>query len=405
MSARLASLTIGLCIAATGAMAQGQDFSKVERGRALATVGDCVACHTAPGGEPFAGGRPIETPFGVLVSPNITPNNETGIGKWSDADFVRALREGIGRDSGHLYPACPYTYFTKVSTDDVLAIRAWMATLPPVRNKVDTNQLPFPLNIRADMIAWNALNFTPGRFQPATGKTDEWNRGAYLVQGLGHCGACHTAKTALGADEANVALQGGLLAGWFAPNIGGDTRRGVGGWSNDQVVAYLKTGHNEFAAAAGPMAEVVTKSTSQMPDTDLKAIAVYLRDQPSPPEVATAQPDAAAMKLGARIYATQCSACHISTGSGVSGLFPTLAHAPNVQSVNATTLIRAVLQGANSVATDGAPTGAAMPAFGWKLSDEQVAAVLNYVRSNWDNASPLVSTADVASVRKVLSAN
>lgn len=402
MSARLAGLALGLCLATTAAVAQGQDFSKVERGRALAIAGDCVACHTAPGGKPFAGGLPIETPFGVLISPNITPDDETGIGKWSDSAFVRAMHDGIGRDGEHLYPAFPYPYYTKVATDDVLAIRAWLATLPPVRNYVVSNQLPFPLNIRADLIAWNALNFTPGRFQPVTGKTDEWNRGAYLVEGLGHCGACHTAKTLLGGDKSGVALQGGLLAGWFAPNIGGDTRRGLGGWSADQIVAYLKTGHNDVAAATGPMADVVTHSTSLMPAADLQAIAVYLRDQAPPPEAATARPNDAAMKLGVRIYATQCAACHVGTGSGIGGLFPTLAHAPNVQSVDATTLIRVVLQGARSVATDAAPTGAAMPAFGWKLNDDQVAAVLNYVRSNWDNRSPLVGATDVASVRKAL---
>ncbi len=404
MSARLAAAIAGLALFAASpkAMAQGQEFDVIERGHVLATVGDCVACHTAPGGKPFSGGLKIETPFGIIASPNITPDMDTGIGRWTDAEFVRAMHEGIGRNGEHLYPAFPYPYYTKVTTSDVLAIRAWLATIPAVRNEVVSNQLPFPFSIRADLIGWNGLNFKEGRFVPSAAKPAVWNRGAYLVEGLGHCGACHTEKNVIGGDKSDRALLGGTLGGWFAPNIGGDMRRGVGGWSNEQIVAYLKTGHNDVAAASGPMADVVTQSTSRMAPADLQAIAVYLRDQPPPQDEPTAKPDDVVMKTGGRVYATQCAACHTQPGSGVNGLFPTLAHAPNIQSINPTTLIRAVLQGAKSVATDPAPTGAAMPAFDWKLSDEQVAAALTYVRWSWGNSAPSVTSSQVADIRKAL---
>ena len=235
-----------------------------ERGRYLAIVGDCTACHTAQSGAPFAGGRPVETPFGTLLTPNITPDRETGIGAWTDAEFLRAMQQGIGRDGRHLYPAFPYPWFTRVSDGDLLAMRAWLQTLPPVRNQVHPNQLPFPYSVRASLIAWNALYFRPGLFTPNASRSAEWNRGAYLVEGLGHCGACHTPKTALGGNEAGRALQGGPILGWNAPALDGDTRTGLGSWSADDIVTYLRSGHTDHAAAGGPMAEVVENSTSMM---------------------------------------------------------------------------------------------------------------------------------------------
>ena len=405
---RRAPLALALLLLAAGAAraeTDGQSFDQISRGRYLAMAGDCAACHTVPGGKPYAGGRPLATPFGTLLAPNLTPDRETGIGAWSNDQFVAALRDGTF-PGGHLYPAMPYTYYTKMTSDDALAIRAYLATLEPVRNEVVANQLPFPFDIRASMIGWNALFFTPGVFRPVTGKSAEWNRGAYLVEGLGHCGACHTEKNFLGGDHSSRALQGGVLQGWFSPNVTADSHVGIGSWSVDDIVQYLATGHNRIAAATGPMAEVVTDSTSKLSHDDLAAIATYLKDdQPAggsaPPTPIAA--DDSTMRAGAAIYVDQCAACHAAAGTGIVGLFPSLKGSPSVQSVDATSLIRVVLEGARSVATDPAPTGPAMPSFGWKLSDDQVAAVLTYIRNSWGNAAAAVSAGDVGKSRKQLS--
>ncbi|HEX6843210.1 MAG TPA: cytochrome c [Stellaceae bacterium] len=373
-----------------------QSFETIERGRYLAVVSDCAACHTDIGGKPYAGGRPIETPFGKLLASNLTPDRDTGIGAWSDDDFVSAVTRGISRGDVRLYPAMPYTYYTKMTRQDVLAIRSYLATLEPVHHEVKSNQLPFPFNIRASMAVWNALFFTPGTFKPVAGKPAEWNAGAYLVEGPGHCGACHTAKNFLGADKTSHTLEGGVLQGWYSPNLTGDKRAGLGSWSPEEIVAYLKSGHNAAAAATGPMSEVVTDSTSQMTDDDLRAIAAYLKDQPAtstePARVAANDP---AMRGGEAIYVDNCAACHAMSGEGVAGMFPALKGGPATQSADPTSLIRVVLQGARSVATERAPTGPAMPAFDWKLSDAEVAAVLTYIRNSWGNAGAAVSASDV----------
>jgi mono/diheme cytochrome c family protein len=381
-----------------------QDFEMLERGRYLTIAGDCIACHTIPGGIPFAGGRPIQTPFGVLLGPNLTPDIETGIGAWTDDQFARAMQQGIGRAGEHLYPAFPYPYYTRVGRNDVLAIRAYLDTLDPVRNPVRPNQLPFPFDIRASLIAWNRLFFKPGEFRPNPGKTAEWNRGAYLVEGLGHCGACHTPKNVLGGDTNSEYLRGNELQGWFAPSLTSDVRAGLGSWPIEAVVEYLKTGRNEFTASSGPMGEVISYTTSQLTDDDLWAIAAYLKDQPAAGPAAP-QPVAAGdatMKLGQAIYVDACAACHTMGGAGIARLFPALKGMPTVQQTDPASLIRVVLQGTRAVATDAAPTGPAMPAFGWKLSDDQAAAVLTYIRNAWGNAAAAVSAGSVASARKNL---
>jgi mono/diheme cytochrome c family protein len=389
-------------VVAAAAASDPQAFDEIARGHYLVMVGDCAACHTAPGGKPFAGGRPIETPFGNLIAPNITPDRGTGIGAWSDDAFVRAMQSGISRDGGHLYPAMPFTYYTKVSRRDVLAIRAYLNTVEPVASAIKSNQLPFPFNIRASMAVWDTLYFKAGEFAPVPGKPEAWNRGAYLVQGLGHCGACHTRKTSLGGDEPSHALQGGRLQGWYAPDLTSDPRLGLGGWSAQDIADYLRTGHNRVAAATGPMAEVVGRSTSQMTDQDLAAIATYLKDQPAhgAASVKALEGDDPAMRTGQAIYRDACAACHGADGSGVAGLFPALKASPSAQSADPTSLIRVVLRGAQSVATNRAPTGASMPAFGWKLTDDQLASVLTYVRNDWGNAAPAVSSGTVRDLRK-----
>ena len=403
----LAALAYAALMFASPARAQHtdpQDFSIVERGRYLTIAGDCIACHTAPGGQPFAGGRAVATPFGVLLSPNLTPDAETGIGNWTDDQFVRAVQHGIGAGGEHLYPALPYVYYTKATRQDVLAIRAWLATLPAVRNAVKADQLPFPFSIRADMIAWDTLYFKPGEFRPDPSKSAVWNRGAYLVEGLGHCGACHTPKGPLGGDENSRFLQGYNLNGYVAPNLTQDARAGIGGWSIESVVEYLKTGRNEFNAAAGPMAEVVSYSTSKMTDDDLWSIATYLKDGAAGAAGAAAAPSRVAdtdpaMKAGASIYASSCAACHTLDGAGIQRLFPALANQPSVQQQDPASLITAVLRGARAVATPAAPTGPAMPSYAWKLNDDQVADVLTYIRNSWGNAAPAVSAGAVKSAR------
>jgi mono/diheme cytochrome c family protein len=387
-----------LALAATPAAAQ-VGFSDLERGRYLADAADCMPCHTQPGAQRWAGGRAIETPFGNILSPNITPDRETGIGSWTDSEFADALQKGVGRGGDHLYPAMPYTYYTKLAREDVLAIRAYLNTIPPVRNPVVSNQLPFPFDIRASMLGWNELFFHNGEFKPDPAKPAAWNRGAYLVQALGHCGGCHTSKNALGGDETSRDLQGSQLQGWWAPNITGDEKTGVGRWSEDEIVEYLQTGHNAYDAAAGPMAEVVQYSTSRLTKDDLKAIAIYLKSLPGQN---TSPSPAAVSDAGKAIYADSCAACHSGNGEGMPRMFPSLAKTPSAVQEDATSLIRVVLEGVRSVGTGGAPTAPAMPAFGWKLDDGQVAAVVNYVRNSWGNAAPAVGAGDVSKLRKQL---
>jgi mono/diheme cytochrome c family protein len=394
-----------LCVVATTGVAQQgdrQNFTVIERGRYLATVGDCTACHSAPSGQFLAGGRSIETPFGNLVAPNITPDRETGIGAWSDETFYNAMH--IGVSNVHLYPAMPYPYYTKASREDIMAIRAWLNTVPPVANRVVANTLPFPFNVRAAMIGWDELFFTAGDWQDHSDKSAEWNRGGYLVEGLGHCGACHTPKNTLGGDENSQHLQGYALQGWFAPDITGDKRVGVGGWSLDDIVEYLKTGSNRFTSASGPMAEEVSDSTSHWSLADLRAAATYLfdqhgRQQGAPAPVAAGDP---AMQAGEAIYVDECAACHTMNGGGITRLVPDLKGSPFVQQARADSLLHVILDGTRAVATDQAPTAAAMPAFGWKLSDAQAAAVASYIRNSWGNAAQAVSTDDVRAMRQRL---
>jgi mono/diheme cytochrome c family protein len=402
------SLTaVVLFVSLTGAaFAQDtQSFDRIERGRYLAVLSDCAACHTASGGAAFAGGLALQTPFGVLVAPNITSDPDTGIGNMTNDEFLAALHEGRGHNGKRLYPAMPYPAYTKMPDDDVLAMRAYFATVAPVRNRVVSNQLPFPLNIRLAMVFWNGLNFTSGRYQPNSQKSAEWNRGAYIVEGAAHCGTCHTPKTFLGGDKNDAALTGATLQGWFAPDITNDPRKGIGGWSKDDLVQYLKTGTNKWTLASGPMAEAVSHSTSRMADDDIVAVATYLKDSGEGSTGSKPTPVAAndnAMRAGAAIYKDSCAACHRDSGEGEIQLFPRLAGSALVQSDDPTTLARVVLQGTRAVSTSAAPTAPAMPAFDWRLGDAQVAAVLTYVRNSWGNAAASVTAGAVASQREAL---
>jgi mono/diheme cytochrome c family protein len=297
----------------------------------------------------------------------------------------------------------PFTAYTKMSRADVLAIRAYLKTVERVQNQVVPNMLPFPFNIRAAMRGWDALYFTAGEFKPDPQQSAAWNRGAYLVQGPGHCAACHTAKSFLGGDRMSEYLRGSYLQGWFAPDITNDARTGLGRWSAEDIVAYLKTGHNRATAATGPMAEVITYSTSQMTDSDLTAMATYLKSLPGRQDnPAPVTADDPFMVAGQAIYRDQCSACHALDGHGVPQLFPALADSSMVRASDPTTLIRVVLRGARSVATAAEPTAPGMPSFGRQLDDAQVAAAVTYIRNAWGSTASSVSAQDVTRARSNL---
>jgi mono/diheme cytochrome c family protein len=380
--------------------ANPQEFTQIERGRYLSILSDCAGCHTVPGARPFAGGRAIETPFGNIVAPNITPDPETGIAAWSDAQFDAAVRRGIRRNGARIYPVMPYNAYTKMSRDDVLAIRAYLNSIEPVRNSSNADTLPFPFNIRSAMAIWNVLYFSAGEYKPDAAKSPEWNRGKFIVDGPAHCGACHTPKTLLGGDDSGEYLQGANLQGWSAPDITNNPRTGLGAWTMDDIALYLKTGHNRTTAATGPMAEAITLSTSRITDADRFAIATYLKTLPGKPDDEKLAPTKAnIMAAGGAIFRDQCSACHGLDGKGIPHLFPSVADSSMARSDDATTVIRMVLRGARSVATDAEPTAPGMPSYGQQLDDRQVAAVLNYVRNGWGSAASSIEAKDVTRVR------
>lgn len=399
---RLRHLVLLLPLFGVGsAVADPDNYVDIARGKALVVAGDCVACHTAPHGQPFAGGLALQTPFGAITAPNITPDDTTGIGSWSADDFARAMHHGRRPDGSYLYPAFPYPYYTKVERSDVDAIYAYLRTLAPVTNRVDRDTLPFPFNIRLLMKGWNTLFFTPGTFKPDPARSAEFNRGAYLVEGLGHCGACHTPFNAFGASRSDKDLEGNQIDNWTAPNITNDARVGLGKWSVDDIVQYLRTGQNGFSLASGPMKDVVENSTSKMPVADLKAIAVYLKERgaagpPASTPVAASDPR---MQAGEAIYVDACAACHVRSGAGVEHLFPKLAGNAVVTQQDPASLIRIIIAGGRAAATDSFPTSPAMPSLGYRLSDGQVAAVVTYVRNSWGNAAAPVTEETVSALR------
>jgi len=396
--ARAAPIETG---SAAAAMPRAASDPQVERGRYLALVADCAPCHVGAHGEPYGGGRAIPTPFGTLRASNLTPDPVTGIGAWTDQEFARAVRDGVGRRREHLYPAMPYPYYTRMPAEDVAAIRAFLATIAPVSHAVEANQLPFPFRIRSLVGVWNRLYFRPGTYVVNAGASAQWNRGAYLVEGPGHCGACHTPKSRLGGDDGTRMLAGAALDGWFSPDLRDGERTGLGTWSAAELADYLRSGTNAHSAASGPMAEVITESTAAMSDPDIDAIVVYLRSrkEAAGPHATPPPPDARTLEAGRSIYADACAPCHGEDARGVLHLFPPLRDNPVVQSDDPVTLIRVVLHGTQNAATDRAPTGPSMPSFGWKLDDGEVAAVLSYVRSSWGNTAAAVTPKSVASSR------
>lgn len=308
--------TLFLCTAfAGGADAAEPSAETIARGKALTEAADCATCHTADPSKPFAGGKKIDTPFGGIYTPNLTPDRDTGLGAWSDDEFYRALRYGERPDGSRYYPAFPYPNFTKMIRDDILAIRAYLTTLTPISNTPPPSELSWPLNYRVFMRAWNFLFFQPGIFIPDQGKSAQWNRGGYLVEGPAHCGGCHTPKNILGADKRDRLYGGSVVQGWYAPRL--DNRRsGLKSWSVDDIVEYLQSGRNGRSHADGLMAEVVVNSTSKMSDADVRAIAVYLKDLPAgAPEPVVTPPPPEQMAPGAAVYAHACVACHEADGT------------------------------------------------------------------------------------------
>ncbi|MCB8879796.1 c-type cytochrome [Acidisoma cellulosilytica] len=381
---------------------------QIKRGHYLALAGDCVACHTAPGGAPYAGGLQLNTGFGIVAASNITPDRDTGIGGWTTKQFILAMHRGIGDHGKRLYPAMPYTAYAKVSDADLTDIKAYLDTLPPVNHAVIANQMPFPFNIRLMMIGWNMLFFDFGgaEYKADPTQTAEWNRGAYLVQGLEHCSTCHTTKNFLGADEAGKFLHGTDLDGWWAPDLTSNTRIGLGSWSEDDIVTFLKTGANDRMVAAGPMAEAVTNSTQHLTVPDLHAMAVYLKSIPASDDtgLTPVPPTDPQMVAGRAIYGDNCAACHVLNATGVPGMAPAFVLSPSVQAQNPENMIRTILAGGHVAVTETNPTGAAMPAFDWKLSDAQIAAVTTYLRNSWGNAAGPVTADQVAAKRQQIGA-
>jgi mono/diheme cytochrome c family protein len=392
-----------LCSAFAGgpALADPPAPETVARGQALVDAADCASCHTADPAKPLAGGKRIDTPFGGIFSPNLTPDRDTGLGAWSDDEFYRALHEGVSRNGARYYPAFPYPNFTRITRDDVLAIRAYLSTLTPVRNTPPPPQLRWPLNYRVVMRGWNFLFFKPGTFEKNPQKSEEWNRGAYLVEGAAHCGACHTPKNIFGADKRGQTYGGGLIDGWFAPRLDGAMRSGLKSWSVDDIAEYLQSGRNGKSHAGKLMAEVVVNSTSKMSDADVRAIAAYLKDLPAgAPEPAVTPPPQAQMTDGARIYTHACIACHEADGSGAPRIYPPLPGNANLQSADPSSTLRIILDGAQTVTTPRAPNTGSMPAYAGKLTDREIADVANYIRNSWGNAAPAVTAEQVAKARR-----
>ena len=378
----------------------------VARGRELVTLADCKSCHTARGGAPFAGGRPIPTPFGTFYSPNITPDARTGLGSWSATDFWHALHNGYSKGGKLLYPTFPYTNYTRISRSDSDAIYAYLRTIAPASQGNRSHELEFPYNHRILLAAWRALYFRPGVYQPDSGHDLQWNRGAYLVQGLAHCSACHETRNALGATRAKAGPSGGLVLDWYAPSLISAREAGVQSWSTTDIVTLLKTGQvtssSANASTVGPMAEVVAESLQYVPDPELQAMAVYLKSLPSsstggapfkyeiPPTI---------LDAGKDLYEKNCADCHGHEGEGHEPAAPPLAGNRAVTMPLGVNAIRVVLFGGYAPGTTGNPRPFGMPPYSLTLSDEQIAEVLIYVRSSWGNQAPPILGEDVSANR------
>ncbi len=392
----------------TGAPATLASASLVERGAYLARAADCMVCHTTKGGKHYAGGLGFKLPFGTLYSTNITPDEETGIGNYSDQDFLNAVHRGVRRDGARLYPAMPFTSYTYISDADALAIKAYLFSLPPVHAVAPANTLTFPFNQRWAMTFWSAVFNPDTRFEPDTSKTPEWNRGAYLAEALAHCGECHTPRNLGFALDNRKKFAGALTAGWRAYNITSDKATGIGAWRDEDLVAYLSTGHAAgHGSASGPMGEAVDHSFSQFAPEDISAVVAYLRSVPpisSPDLPATPAPPAPALHKdggtpdprGKLVFEGSCVSCHGWTGESSISPFATLTGAWAVNDPAATNVAQIVIAGTRRQ-SEGALS---MPAFGDAYSDVDIAAVANYVTARFGSKGSHLTAQDVAELRK-----
>lgn len=388
-----------LMLASASSMAAptGPAGDLIARGKYLTSAGDCMACHTAKGGEPFAGGRYIDTPFGAIATPNITPDKKTGIGSWTDAQFLRAMHDGIGDKGEYLYPVMPFPWYSNVTADDVAAIKAYLFSLAPVNKPRAPDHLRFPFSVRSSLLAWRTVFFKPATLKPDPTQTDEVNRGAYLANGLAHCGECHNGRPVAGNSSLREPLHGGTIDNWYAPNITSDVRDGIGAWTTDDIATYLKTGAAPGKGIAlGPMAETI-HSLSALTDADLHAIAAYLKTTPATGgEDRKAPIYQGADARGGATYLNYCASCHGLDGAGLAGAVPKLAGNGAVTAQGPQNVISVVLGGLQAHGSYGP-----MPAIGAAMSDQEVAEVANYVRQLGGNTAPATAEPGmVAALRK-----
>ncbi len=394
--------------ASAGPGAADPGAALAERGRYLAAAGNCAGCHTLPGGAAYAGGLGIPTPFGVVFAGNLTPDPQTGLGAWTAGDFWRAMHNGRSRDGHLLYPAFPYTSFTQITRADSDALFAYLSTVPPAVQANRPHELAFPYSTQAALAVWRALYFRPGVFQPDARRGPEWNRGAYLVRGPGHCNACHAPRGRLGGIDETPELAGGLIPqlNWFAPGLGPAAGAASKADQLAHSVMLLKTGRSPNRTASGPMAEVVFNSTQHLLDADLQAIALFLAALPASPPTPTPTPmrerdlpSPALLKAGQRIYKDRCATCHGDEGQGLPGAYPALARNPTVLMEPPANLVRGVLEGGFLPATAGNPRPHGMPPFAQSLSNAELSALLSHVRHAWGNQAAALSELEVARYR------
>jgi mono/diheme cytochrome c family protein len=391
------------------AVATNATTQVINRGEYLARAGDCVACHTAPGGTEFAGGRAMPTPFGALYVPNITPDDETGIGAWTADEFYRMMHNGVSRDGTLLYPAMPFASYTKVTRSDSDAIYAYLMSVLPVKQKNRPHELRFPFNNRDLLLGWRTLYFKEGEYVRDATQSEEWNRGAYLVQGLGHCAMCHTAINALGGSRESKAFEGGMIPNqnWYAPSLTSNGEAGLGNWEIKDIADLLQAGVSTRATVYGPMAEVVYNSLQYLSDDDVKAMAVYLkalpeRDSEPPPTSQARLVQPSVMELGRKVYERQCAVCHGDEGKGQPPAYPPLAGNQSITMASPVNSIRMVLNGGYAPGTRRNSRPHGMPPFTHVLEDDEAAAVVTYIRVAWENSGTPVSPAQVNELRKLV---
>jgi len=396
------------------------DAQEATMGEYLARAANCVACHSAPGGQAFAGGLKMATPIGNIYATNITPDTETGIGDYSLEDFDRAVRLGIARDGHRLYPAMPYPSYAKLSSEDIAALYDFfMNEVPPIRQADLESEIPFPLNMRWPLAIWNFFFFEDSPYETDQGKSVLWNRGAYLIQGLGHCGACHTPRGWAWNEKANdgtneLFLSGALLDHWYASNLTQDPNEGLGQWSKLDIVEYLRSGHNRISSSFGTMDEVIASSTQYLTDEDLSSMAVYLKDLPLvherdgsafayDPLTQTELRNRDYSSPGALVYVQRCEACHVDSGMGYAPYIPPLAGNPVSMDSDPSSLINIVLNGSSRLLVNGLPDAYRMPGYRKLLTDNEIANVVSFMRTSWGNKANLVSASEVAFLRNLTS--